>query len=196
MYGSTSRFRRASMLLVVLVVAVGAMAQKSNDDSQEHHLNIRSSAGDLHVGNDIDAHEIGLPLYPGARIHKHDTSQGNANLSILTEAFGFKLLVANYDSDDTPDKVIAFYREKLKRYGKVLECHATKIDSGIDINGDDDKSHSKDLKCEGENKGSVLELKAGTQDNQHVVAIEPGANGKGTTFALVYAHARGKQADI
>ncbi len=34
-----------------------------------------------------------------------------------------KLVVAKYDSDDAPGKVIDFYREHLKKYGKVLECH-------------------------------------------------------------------------
>jgi hypothetical protein len=196
MPASICQLLKRSVLLLMLVVAIGAMAQKSEDDRQDQHLDVRSSAGDLHLGNDVDARGIGLPVYPGARIHKHDTGKDNANLSILTEAFGFKLLVANYDSDDSSEKVIAFYRDKLKRYGKVLECHTQKIDSGIDINTDDHDSHSNELKCEGDNKGNVLELKAGTQDNQHVVAIEPGANGKGATFALVYVHARGKQADI
>ena len=48
--------------------------------------------------------------------------------------------------------------------------------------------HTKDLKCEGDNSGDVIELKAGTEDNQHLVAIEPA--GKGSTFALVYVQTR------
>ena len=55
---------------------------------------------------------------------------------------------------------------------------------------------SKELKCEGDNTGPVTELKVGTEDNEHVVAIEPNHTGKGTNFALVYVHTHGKQGDI
>ena len=48
------------------------------------------------------------------------------------------------------------------------------------------------MKCD-ENSGPVTELKVGTEDNQHVVAVEPRDAGKGSTFALVYVHTRGKQ---
>jgi hypothetical protein len=54
---------------------------------------------------------------------------------------------------------------------------------------------SKQLKCDSDG-GPVTELKVGTEDNQHVVAVEPRDSGKGATFALVYVRARGKQGDI
>ena len=44
--------------------------------------------------------------------------------------------------------------------------------------------------------GKTIELKAGTEDNQHVVSVEPSETGKGSTFALVYLFTRGKQGDI
>jgi len=122
-------------------------------------------------------------------------------LSLFTSAFGVKLVIANYDSDDSTSKIISFYRDKLKKYGKVLECHTSEHAGDVNVNGldddSDDRSHqSKELKCDGDNTGNAVELKVGTEDDQHVVAIEPAENGKGSTFALVYVHARGKQADI
>jgi hypothetical protein len=171
-------------------------------DSENKNLDIQSSVGNLHVGSDADARKAGLPLYPGARI-KTGTSDGDsnqANLSLFTEAFGFKLVVSNYESDDAPAKIIDFYRDKLKKYGKVLECHTQKHGGNVEVHDNDDDKDSKDkkskeLKCD-ENSGPVTELKVGTEDNQHAVAIEPRENGKGSTFALVYLHARGKQGDI
>jgi len=170
-------------------------------DSQNKNLDIQSSVGDLHVGSDADARKAGLPLYPGARL-KTGTSDGDsnqANLSLFTEAFGFKLVVSNYESDDAPAKIIDFYRDKLKKYGKVLECHTQKHGGNVEVHDDDDKDSkdkkSKELKCD-ENSGPVTELKVGTEDNQHAVAIEPRDGGKGSTFAVVYVHARGKQGDI
>ena len=43
--------------------------------------------------------------------------------------------------------------------------------------------------------GPVTELKVGTEDNQRIVAVEPDSS-KGSTFALVYVHTRGKMGDI
>ncbi len=178
---------------------LAAGPQKPEKDSQEKHLDIRSSSGDLHIGNDADARKMGLPLYPGARL-KHDDNNNNAvNLGLLTEAFGIKLVVASYESDDAPAQIVEYYREKLKKYGKVLECHTHKHGGDVDADADNDKDgdqHSKPLKCEGDNSGPVTELKVGTEDNQHVVAIEPRDGGKRATFALVYVHTRGKQGDI
>ena len=165
--------------------------------SQDKKFDVRSSVGDLHVGNDADARRAGLPLYPGARLRHDEENSDAVNVGVLTEAFGFKLVVAKYDSDDAPGKVIDFYRDKLKKYGKVLECHSQKHGGDVDVHDDDkDSKGSKELKCEGDNTGPVTELKVGTEDNQHVVAIEPNDGHSGSTFALVYVHAHGKQGDI
>ncbi len=183
---------------ILSLCSLFAVAQDS--DNKNQNFDVRSTVGDLHVGADADARKAGLPLYPGARPKHSDKNNDAVNLGLLTEAFGFKLVVANYESDDAPSKVLDFYRDKLKHYGKVLECHSQKHD--VDVHDDkddkDDKNSkgSKELKCEGDNNGPVTELKVGTEDNQHDVSVEPREGGRGSTFALVYVHARGKQGDI
>ena len=93
------------------------------------------------------------------------------------------------------------FKPKLKKFGKVLECHSQKHGGDVDVHDDDKDSDDKDskdskaLKCE-ENSGPVTELKVGTQENQHVVAIEPRDAGKKSTFAIVYVHTQGKHGDI
>lgn len=184
-------------LALSLSIAGCCVLPLSSQDSgsKDKNFDIRSSVGDLHVGADADAKKVGLPLYPGARVKVDDEKDNQANLSILTEAFGMKLVVANYVSDDAPTKVVDFYRDKLKKYGKVLECHSEKHAGQVEVHDDDkDSGKSADLKCD-ENSGPVTELKVGTEDNQRVVAVEPG-DGKGAHFALVYVHTRGKQGDI
>ena len=191
-------FRVAAALAAALFLcAAGAHAQASGDDSQDRSLDIKSSVGDVHVGNDGDVRETGLPAYPGARLRKHDDNRNSANLALFTSAFGFKLVVVNYDSNDAPSKVITYYRGKLKKYGKVLECHTSKHGGDVSAHADnDDSEKSKELTCDRDNTGNVIELKAGTEDNQHIVAIEPAESGAGSTFAIVYVRTRGKQANI
>jgi hypothetical protein len=60
-----------------------------------------------------------------------------------------------------------------------------------EIKGQDRGSH--ELTCEGSN-GSNIELKVGTKENQHIVAVEP--QGNGSSFSLVYVRTHGKDADI
>jgi hypothetical protein len=200
-----SRFVRSRKIIFHSVTALGmllclpalnARAQQSGDGGQDKNLDIRSSVGDLHVGNDASARDTGLPLYPGSRL-KHDDqdkNKDNANFGILTSAFGIKLVVVNYDSDDSPDKLVAYYRKKLEKYGKVLECHRSEGGGDVHVNAGNHDSDSKELKCEGDNNGNNVELKVGTEDNQHVVSIKPET--KGSSFALVYLYTRGKEGSI
>jgi hypothetical protein len=178
-------------------LALSAFAQQP--DSQDKPFDVRSSIGDMHVGKDAGAEKQGLPLYPGSR-PKQEKDNDPINFGILTESFGMKLMVAKYESDDAPAKIVDFYRGKLKKYGKVLECHSQKHGGDVEVHDDDKDSKDKDkdskeLKCE-QDSGPVTELKVGNEDNQHVVAVEPGDAGKGSTFALVYVRTRGKRGDI
>ena len=195
-------FRHLTLALVLAPsLTLPIMAQDS--DNQNKNFDVRSTVGDLHLGTDADARKAGLPLYPGARLKTEggDQDKNQANLSILTDAFGVKLVVAKYESDDAPAKIIDFYRDKLKKYGKVLECHSQKHGGDVSVHEDSKDSKDKDstesnaLKCD-ENSGPVTELKVGTEDNQHVVAVEPRDANKGATFAIVYLHTRGKRGDI
>ena len=190
-------FRHLTLALALgLAIGLTLSVMAQDSDNQNKNLDVRSSMGDLHVGSDADARKAGLPLYPGARLKSDQENKDQANLSVLTEAFGVKLVVAQYVSDDSPAKVIDFYRDKLKKYGKVLECHSQKHGGDISAHEDSkDSTDSKELKCE-ENSGPVTELKVGTEDNQHVVAVEPRDGAKGSNFALVYLHTRGKRGEI
>jgi hypothetical protein len=182
-------------IIVFAALSISAIAapQDAKDNDKDKHLDIQSSAGDLHLGDDADARKAGLPLYPGAVSSRDKDNKDAVNLGLFTEAFGVKLVLAKYDSADAPAKVIDFYREHLKKYGKVLECHTAKDADHANFDDDDE---SKELKCEGDNTGPVTELKVGTPHNQHVVAIEPKEGGSRSSFVLVYVRTRGKQGDL
>lgn len=177
--------RRVTFIIALFVLIISAAFAQSSGD-QNKNLDIRSSVGDLHVGADADARKAGLPLYPGAR-PQHDGNNGPLNLGLLTESFGLKLVVAKYESDDDPAKVVAYYRGKLKKYGNVLECHSPKNGNGVDVQSDH-KGSDKGLTCD-QDSGPVTELKVGTKENQHIVAVEP-RDARGCTFSLVYVYSR------
>lgn len=179
---------RHCAIALLLFFALPAFAQNSNDKP----LDVTSSMGDLHMGKDADAQKAGLPLYPGAH-PKLDPNNDPLNFGVLTESFGMKLVVAKYESTDSPAKILAFYRDKMKKYGKVLECDDA--NDNTKVRSDDDNA-STPLKCEGENRGPVKTLKVGTEGNAHIVSIESADASKGTTFAIVYFHRRGKSGDI
>jgi len=176
---------------LTLALSLPVVAQQSNPPDKP--LDVKSSIGDLHLGKDADAHAAGLPAYPGAR-SRHEENNDPLNFALLTENLGLKLVVAKYESDDAPAKVIAFYRDKLKKYGKVLECHSENHGS-LELHDTKDSSDNKELKCD-ENSGPVVELKAGAESDQHVIAIEPGEGGKGSTFTIVYVYKHGKKGDL
>jgi hypothetical protein len=186
-------------LTTLLIGAMLLSTTAQEPDSKNKNLDVRSSLGDLHVGADADARKVGLPLYPGARWQSHDSSSSSdsANLSVLTEAFGMKVVVANYVSADDPSKIVEFYRGKLRKYGKVLECHSAKHGGDVSVHDDkNDAGNNNELKCDNDNSGPVTELKVGTEDNQRVVAVEQDEGHKGSKFALVYVRTRGKMGDI
>ena len=174
-------------LLITFLVSLGATAQNSDKDK---NLEVRSPVGDLHLGKDADVQKAGLPRYPGAR-PQNEENNDPLNLALSTDSFGMKLIVAKYATDDPAEKVLAFYREKMKKYGKVLECHGTDDKGGVH-NDADDHEGSRPVKCEGDNSGPVRELKVGTEDNQRIVAIEDPKSGKATTFVVIYLHKHAK----
>jgi len=150
-------------------------------------VDISTPVGGIHVDENADARDTGLAVYPGAR-PKPKTDDGDkksANVNMSAFGYGLKVVALEYLSDDPPDKIIAYYQEQLKKYGHVLQCHSNSIKADHD---------GAKLKCDSDDSGNKVELKAGTDDNQHIVSVEP--EGKGSDFAIVWLRLRGKEGDI
>jgi len=133
-------------------------------------------------GADADAKDIGLPLYPGARRHKDkDDDSPGANFGLWGGGSGFKLAVLKMESDDPPDKIADYYKKKLSKYGKVLECsHPSPATTDAEKNAPANQLTCGDDKAD---KGGMV-FKSGTKDKQHLVAIQP--SGHGSLFQLLY----------
>lgn len=198
--------RRNSLALDSVIAAAGLAALlpfsgcsvnvKKEANGQDKQVDINTLVGGIHVSKKADVSDVGLAVYPGARIKEKDSdgSDKSANVNISGFGFGIKVVAVEYQSDDAPAKVLAFYQDQLKKYGHVLECHSSghfKIDTNL---GSHDSHHdSDDLTCES-NHGSNVELKVGRKDDQRIVAVEP--EGKGSSFSLVYVRTHGKDSDI
>ena len=183
----------ALALMALLLLPACSVNVKKDERGQDKNVDIQTPVGGIHVSKDADARDVGLPVYPGARPKEQKGNDGSsANVNMNWGPFGLKVIALGFVTDDAPDKVAAFYRDKLKSFGNVLECHTDKGDPGdLDVNfGDKPDKGSQELKC-GPNNGKNLELKVGTKDNQHLVSIRPQESGAGTYFALVYVRAHG-----
>jgi hypothetical protein len=166
---------------------------KDQDDAGDNKkVDINTPIGGLHVNEEADVRDTGLPVYPGAKQKpKIDDDSKSANVNISSSFFGLKVVAIEYLSDDSPNKVIDFYRNQLKNFGNVVQCRTDK--QGNDISVTLSNKGSKEVSCGG-NSGNIIELKVGTEDDQRLVSVQP--NGKGSDFSLVYIHARGKEGTI
>ena len=178
-------------ITVVLLVFVAACTMNVKQNGEDNkRVDIDTPVGGLHVSKEADVREIGMAVYPGARIKakEADGEEKSANVNISSDFFGLKVVAIEYESDDPADKILAFYRDQLKKYGNILECHTSKHGGHVSTEMDSDKDDNK-LKCE-DGSGDTVELKVGTQNNQHLVSVTP--EKKGASFALVYVRTRGK----
>src|SRR5450432_707733 len=188
-----SVFALALTLVFVALLAACSVNVKKGNNGEDKNVDITTPMGGIHVSDDADVRDTGLPVYPVARPmpKDRDGDRKNANVNISGFGFGVKVVAIEYESDDSPSKLIAFYQDRLKKYGNVLECHS----SGHANYSRTDYGHgSNELKCDGDDSGKNIELKAGNEDNQHIVAVEP--DGSGSSFTLVYIRTHGKEGSI
>jgi hypothetical protein len=174
---------------VFFLLSACSINVQKNKDGQDKHVDIKTLLGGVHVSNDANASEIGLSVYPGARVKEKNDDDKSANVNLSGFGYGIKVVALEYESADPPAKVLSFYRDQLKRYGAVLECRT----AGLRLNMKMDSHGANDLTCEGDS-GKDVELKVGKKNDQHIVAVEP--EGSGSSFSLVYVRTHGKDADI
>lgn len=76
------------------------------------------------ISGSVDAADVGLPLFPGARlVAPHDGEDKPAlNLSIWGGSLGFRLAVVKLHSDAPIADVAAFYRRAMAGRGPWRDC--------------------------------------------------------------------------
>jgi hypothetical protein len=176
---------RGAMIALLLSAARPVAAQ------EQHASKDKDSIGfGFNLSKDAGAKEVGLPWYPGAKRYKDKSDDSSSvQLGLWGGSSGFKLAVLKLESNDTPEKIAAFYRKALAKYGKVLDC--TNTADAEHTSGDHERKNSSNgLDCESDRpEKSGLVMKAGTKEKQHVVGIQ--AEGSHSLFQLVYVEMRG-----
>ena len=181
---------RAFAMVAALAVLCGLSAcsinvQKDKEKEGAGRVDIKSPLGDLHVSEQADIRDAGLSVYPGATPAPKDNSddEKSANVNLALPGFQLKVVAAEFLSNDAPDKITAYYDKELQKFGKPIQCRGSySRDAHVNANGKNDLS--RPVTCDHNDSGEGLELKVGTEGNQHIVAVKP--NSKGTRFALVY----------
>ena len=175
-------------LIVLAALPLGAQDKKgsgkTDSGTDQEGFGIVASK---HAG----AKDVGLPMYPGAREHKDKSEDSPAvKFGLWGGNSGFKLAVLKLESNDGPEKVAAFYRKALAKYGKVLDCRG----SSKVTTGENKGSSSDELGCDDDQpENGELVLKAGTKQEQHVVGIK--SSGGLTLIQLVYVMTRGSETE-
>jgi len=154
-------------------------------NSEEHgdkkNVSISTPFGSMHVNTDDkpDATAIGLAVYPGATPYKNDSdddhkNNNSADVNLSFGDFHLGVKAATFITPDSQDKVLAFYKKELAHYGDVITCRGdasvgepTRTAQGLTCD-EDKKNHVSSSGL----KGSDLELRAGSQQHQHIVGVE------------------------
>ena len=165
---------RTKTFLLLLTLGVATATAAAQDDQHQLRLQVDDKSYGISTRK-LDTKDLGVAIYPGAQVRKQDKENDGANLSLDMGREGMKLLAQQYFTPDPVEKVVAFYKHELTRYGEVLECRHGQVVSGREANG---------LKCEKDDDDSEsIELKTRSGDSQHVVGVTP--KDKGTEFGLV-----------
>ena len=171
------RFLTALALCTALLATAGCHVS-SHKNGDNDNVDIGTPFGSMHVktNNNVDTADIGITPYPGAQILKKDKDKGAADVNMNFGAFHLGVKAASFTTPDDPDKVLAFYKQDLSKYGDVLQCQGrhtignpTRTAEGLTCDFDTNRSGHIEWNTDGDHD---TELRTGSKEHQHIVAVE------------------------
>ena len=187
--------RKTTILFAGLALVAGIAGCRIHVDKdangKEKNVQVDTPFGGVHVNTDqITAADLGLPVYPGAELAKGNDHDKSADVNMGFGEWQLHVRAVKYSTTDSEEKVTAFYKKALGRYGDVIICHGnspvgTPTSTGEGLTCSDDSKNSN-VKIDEKDFGSSggFQLKAGSKRHQHIVGFEDAKEGK-TRFALV-----------
>jgi len=180
-------------LLSVAGIAGCRVNVDKGPNGEDKKVQIDTPFGGIHVNTDqTSAADLGLPVYPGADIVKDKDNDKSADIHMGFGEWELRVKVVNYSASDGQDKVVAFYKKALTRYGDVIACQGntpvgTPTVTSEGLTCADDKNTTTTVQIDRKDYGTSddsFELKAGSKRHQHIVGFQSSAPGQ-TRFALV-----------
>lgn len=176
-------------LLVAALLFTGCNVSHAKNGNGDN-VQVRTPFGDMHIktNNDANVAGIGLTTYPGAVPLKEHNDKDNdaADINLNFGDFHLGVKAATYQTTDAPDKVEAFYRKDMARYGDVIKCRGSETlgqpahtSQGLTCSENEDR-HVHTIHVDSD---SHPELRAGSPEHEHIVGIEP--RDGGTKIGLV-----------
>jgi hypothetical protein len=187
--------RKTTIFFAGLALVAGIAGCRIHVDKdangKEKNVQVDTPFGGVHVNTDqITAADLGLPVYPGAELAKGNDHDKSADVNMGFGEWQLHVRAVKYSTTDSEEKVTAFYKKALGRYGNVIICHGnspvgTPTSTGEGLTCSDD-SKNANVKIDEKDFGSSgsFQLKAGSKRHQHIVGFEDAKDGK-TRFALV-----------
>jgi hypothetical protein len=160
-------------------------------NGEDKSVQVDTPFGGVHVNtNQTTASDLGLPVYPGAKMVADDDKHKSADVHLGFGEWQLRVRAVSYQTQDSKEQVTAFYKKALGRYGDVITCQGnapigspTRTSEGLTCSEDNHPKVKIDQGDYGVDKGN-LELKAGSKRHQHIVGFEEPKAGQ-TRFALV-----------
>jgi len=176
--------------LVVTLGMAGCRVHVDKDaDGKEKNVQVDTPFGGVHVNtNQTTASDLGLPVYPGADLVADDDKHKSADVRLGFGDWQLRVKAVSYGTPDSREKVTAFYKKALERYGDVITCAGnspvgTPVVTHEGLSCEDNGKNGK-VKLDNSDFNQDFQLKAGSKRHQHIVGFEDPKNGK-TRFALV-----------
>src|SRR5471032_1903857 len=92
-------------------------------NGKEKTVQVDTPFGGVHVNTDqTTASDLGLPVYPGASQVTDDEKHKSADVHLGFGEWQLRVKVVSYSTPDSKEKVAAFYKKALARYGDVITC--------------------------------------------------------------------------
>jgi len=192
----TKRIGAALALLALAAFAAGCRVHvEKGANGEDKNVQVDTPFGSVHVNTDqTTAADLGLPVYPGAQVVADRDNDKSADIRMGFGEWQVRVKVVNYSTPDSEDKVTAFYKKALTRYGDVIACQDNKAvgeptQTSEGLTCDDKHGSNVQVNDNGTSYGyhsgsNGFELKAGSVSHQHIVGFQSSAPGQ-TRFALV-----------
>jgi hypothetical protein len=190
----------AAGLLALLALAAGAAGcsihTEKGANGEDKNVQVDTPFGGVHVNTgQTTAADLGLPVYPGARIAPDRDDDKSADVHMGFGDWEMRVKIVNYSAADGQDKVVAFYKKALDRYGDVISCQdgapvgtPTKTSQGLACDNKDQMNVTVGDRNVSTGNQSLNEkgfqLRSGSVRHQHIVAFESSAPGQ-TRFTLM-----------